>query len=193
MMLFVKFIEITFLCCSVVLLLINVNECISCYLKLLQLQTTESQLQQGKFNEKNTGLAFWTARIRKPWEAECWGPGAWGHKSSPLFVSFQPTPVFLPGESQGWGSLVGCRLWVAQSQTWLKWLSSNRLLHIMGATNLQMWGSIMQLSAREDKVFSAEKSKGKPLTWIRSCVHPRPTMMKQKGCSGPFWVDFLLL
>ena len=23
----------------------------------------------------------------------------------------QPTPVFLPGESQGLGSLVGCRLW----------------------------------------------------------------------------------
>ena len=25
---------------------------------------------------------------------------------------WQPTPVFLPGESQGRGSLVGCRLWV---------------------------------------------------------------------------------
>ena len=24
---------------------------------------------------------------------------------------WQPAPVFLPGESQGWGSLVGCRLW----------------------------------------------------------------------------------
>ena len=24
---------------------------------------------------------------------------------------WQPTPLFLPGESQGWGSLVGCRLW----------------------------------------------------------------------------------
>ena len=24
---------------------------------------------------------------------------------------WQPTPVFLPGESKGWGSLVGCRLW----------------------------------------------------------------------------------
>ena len=24
---------------------------------------------------------------------------------------WQPTPVFLPGESQGWGNLVGCRLW----------------------------------------------------------------------------------
>ena len=24
---------------------------------------------------------------------------------------WQPTLVFLPGESQGWGSLMGCRLW----------------------------------------------------------------------------------
>ena len=24
---------------------------------------------------------------------------------------WQPAPVFLPGESQGWGSLVGCHLW----------------------------------------------------------------------------------
>ena len=24
---------------------------------------------------------------------------------------WQPTPVFLPGEPQGWGSLVGCHLW----------------------------------------------------------------------------------
>ena len=26
-------------------------------------------------------------------------------------LAWQPTPMFLPGESQGWGSLVGCRLW----------------------------------------------------------------------------------
>ena len=24
---------------------------------------------------------------------------------------WKPTPMFLPGESQGWGSLVGCHLW----------------------------------------------------------------------------------
>ena len=24
---------------------------------------------------------------------------------------WQPTPVFLPGESQGWGGLMGCHLW----------------------------------------------------------------------------------
>ena len=26
-------------------------------------------------------------------------------------ILWQPTPVFFPGESQGRGSLVGCRLW----------------------------------------------------------------------------------
>ena len=26
-------------------------------------------------------------------------------------LEWQPTPVFLPGESQGRGSLLGCRLW----------------------------------------------------------------------------------
>ena len=36
---------------------------------------------------------------------------------------WQPTPVFLPGESQGQGSLVGCHLGVTQSRTRLKWLS----------------------------------------------------------------------
>ena len=41
----------------------------------------------------------------------------WGRK-------WQPTPVFMPGESQRRGSLVGCRLWVAQSRTRLKRLSS---------------------------------------------------------------------
>ena len=30
---------------------------------------------------------------------------------------WQPTPVFLPGESQGWGSLVGCRLWSSAEST----------------------------------------------------------------------------
>ena len=39
---------------------------------------------------------------------------------------WQPTPVFLPGESQGRGSLVGCRLGgVTQSRIRLKQLSSS--------------------------------------------------------------------
>ena len=46
----------------------------------------------------------------------------WGRK-------WQPTPVFLPGESQGPGSLLGCRLGVAQSRTQLKQLSSSTGKH----------------------------------------------------------------
>ena len=41
------------------------------------------------------------------------------------FMHWQPTPVFLPGESQGRESLVDFCLWVAQSRTWLKRLSSS--------------------------------------------------------------------
>ena len=51
------------------------------------------------------------------------------YKAVDLFLhcirKWQPTPVFLPGESQGRGSLVGCRLWGAQSWTRLKQLSSS--------------------------------------------------------------------
>ena len=38
---------------------------------------------------------------------------------------WQPTPVLLPGESQGWGSLVAAVYGVTQSRTRLKWLSSS--------------------------------------------------------------------
>ena len=41
---------------------------------------------------RDTGLIPWVGKI--PWRR------AW-----------QPTSVFVPGESQGWGSLVGFRLW----------------------------------------------------------------------------------
>ena len=45
-------------------------------------------------------------RVGHDWETSLW-----------LFTfmhwrrKWQPTPVFLPGESQGWGSLVSCHLW----------------------------------------------------------------------------------
>ena len=60
-----------------------------------------------------------------PWTQEPGGPQSMGSlrvgqdsaTSLSLFTfmhwkrKWQPTPVFLPGESQGRGSLVGCRLW----------------------------------------------------------------------------------
>ena len=54
---------------------------------------------------------------------------------------WQPTPVFLPGESQGRGSLVGCHLW---GWTRLKQLSSSssRLKHIFINQNRTVWITI---------------------------------------------------
>ena len=40
-------------------------------------------------------------------------------------MQWQPTPVLLPGESQGGGSLVGCHLWGHTESTRLKQLSSS--------------------------------------------------------------------
>ena len=42
---------------------------------------------------------------------------------------WQPTPVFLPGESQGRGAWWATIYGVTQSQTWLKWLSSSSSTH----------------------------------------------------------------
>ena len=56
-------------------------------------------------------------RVRHNWLSSLW-----------LFTfmhwrrKWQPTPVFLPGESQGQRSLVGCCLW---GRAWLKQLSSS--------------------------------------------------------------------
>ena len=65
-------------------------------------------------------LSMGSLRVRHDWTTCLW------------FFTFmhwrrkwQPTPLFLPGESQGWGSLVGCHLGVAQHRTRLKWLRSS--------------------------------------------------------------------
>ena len=50
-----------------------------------------------------------------PWTEEPGGLQSMGSLSLFTFMhwrrQWQPTPVFLPGEFQGWGSLVGFRLW----------------------------------------------------------------------------------
>jgi len=45
---------------------------------------------------------------------------------------WQPTPVFLPGESQGQGSLVGCRLWgrTESDTTEATWQAAAALQHL---------------------------------------------------------------
>ena len=65
------------------------------------------------------------SRLENPMDGGAWWAAVHGVAKSQTWLSdftftfpftlwrrkWQPTPVFLPGESQGWGSLVGCRLW----------------------------------------------------------------------------------
>ena len=43
-------------------------------------------------------------RVRHDWVTSLFTLTHWRRK-------WQPTPVFFPGESEGWGSLAGCHLW----------------------------------------------------------------------------------
>ena len=65
-------------------------------------------------------LAWKIPRTEEPGRLQCMGLQRVGHDRAPSLSLFtfmhwrrkwQPTPVFLPGESQGWGSLMGCHLW----------------------------------------------------------------------------------
>ena len=63
-------------------------------------------------------LAWKTPMDREAWWAAVHGVTKSRTRLSDFTFTFmhwrrkrQSTPVFLPGESQGWGSLVGCRLW----------------------------------------------------------------------------------
>ena len=65
-------------------------------------------------------LAWKISWMEEPGRLQSMGSRRVGHDwatSLSLFTvmlwrrKWQPTPVFLPGESQGWGSLVGSRLW----------------------------------------------------------------------------------
>ena len=76
---------------------------------------------------------------------------------------WQPTPVFLPGESQGQGSLVGFRLWVAQSLTRLKRLSSS------SSRNYPMWNT-------KRKRVKIQKVKSISVLWTTSVTPNVPVI-----------------
>ena len=85
-------------------------------------------------------LAWKIPRTEEPGRLQSMGSPRVGHDwvtSLALFTfmhwrrKWQPTPVFLPGESQGRGSLVGYPLWGRTESDGLKWLSgSNNLIYL---------------------------------------------------------------
>ena len=67
----------------------------------------------------------------------------------------QPTPVFLPGESQGRGSLVGCRLWGRTESDILKQLSSSSSSHINNKNSHKMYYKLKLLYFDKSNISKA--------------------------------------
>ena len=65
---------------------------------------------------------------------------------------WQPTPVFLPGESQGLGSLVGCRLWGCRESdtTEVTWQQQQQLILIPKIVLGEGNGTPLQYSCLEN-------------------------------------------
>ena len=62
------------------------------------------------FSLHNTRLPSWLSGKESACQCRRQGFDPWVEKI-PWMRKWQPTAVFLPGESQGRGSLVGCHLW----------------------------------------------------------------------------------
>ena len=85
--------------------------------RIAWLQTHDSEKAMAPHSSTLAWKIPWT---EEPGRLQSMGLLRVGHDWAPSLSLFtflhwrrkwQPTTVFLPGESQGWGSLVGCRLW----------------------------------------------------------------------------------
>ena len=68
-------------------------------------------LQCSRLEDPADGCAWWAAvhGVAKSWTRL--SDFTFTFHFHALEKEMETTPVFLPGESQGWGSLVGCHLW----------------------------------------------------------------------------------
>ena len=75
--------------------------------KQIYVSQKRKTIREGKKSKKQKGFA------RIPHLVNTQGKASSGSASTTAFLLpySSPTPVFLPGESQGRGNLVGCRLW----------------------------------------------------------------------------------
>ena len=93
---------------------------------------------------------------------------------------WQPTPVFLPGESQGWGSLVDCRLWgrTESDMTEVTW-QQHRQIAVRS-----LWPSCRWLFLVSTSFPLQEGSKPGPLECLRRCRLKCKERLLQAVCPG---------
>ena len=94
------------------------RKCIGIWLKDIQPAGVAQQVREKAMAPHSSTLAWKIAWTEEPGGLQSTGSRRVGHNggtSLSLFThwrrNWQPTPVFLPGESQGRQCLVGCHLW----------------------------------------------------------------------------------
>ena len=124
---------------------------------------------------------------------------------------WQPTPVFLPGESQGWRSLMGCHLWGRRDRAQLKRLSSSSnssvVSNIQRSYLILIWilkVSIIIHSSQRKKVCSdhlndfsrAQLISSNPVIWLLRPILPTILhclfykMPRIQGLSHIFYIKY---
>ena len=71
---------------------------------------------------------------------------------------WQPTPVFLPGESQGRGSLVGCRLWGRTESDMTE--ATSKQQQCVGTSLVDCWTCIKAQSSQSDCLSVSAEAPG---------------------------------
>ena len=95
---------------------IYVRDC-SAYVFLYEFYSIQSHILEKAMAPHSSTLAWKIPWMEEPGRLQSMGSLKVGVTSLSFFTfmhwrrKWQPTPVFLPGESQRRGSLVGCRLW----------------------------------------------------------------------------------
>ena len=131
----------------------------TCWLrgKIINISTCLAHMLEKAMAPHSSTLAWKIPRAEEPGRLQSMGSQGIGHDWATSLFTFmhwrrkwQPTPVFLPGESQGpggawWAAIYG----VAQSQTWLKWLNSSSSSIVPRVTKCWTW-----------------------LKWLSTCTHP---------------------
>ena len=132
-----------------------------------------SLCQEKAMAPRSSALAWKIPRTEEPGGLRSRGSLRVGHDratSLSLFTfmhwrrKWQPTPVFLPGESQGWWGLVGCRLWgLTESDT-------------TEATQQQQ-----QCSLEDIRMSSGCGARQAACALSPDCAHPHPQASPQRG------------
>ena len=105
---------------------------------------------------------------------------------------WQPPPVFLPGESQGWGAWWAAVYGVAQSRTWLKRLSSSSSSFV-AAANVKTWNWHIGMKSYLPVPLWKDRQVAGVQVWFQSGARKHLRWLERPGFESYFCSSFRIL